>query len=236
MRIVILADIHGNQVALEAALQDIAQQADIDQIVVAGDLCLNGPRPCQVLDILQELHCPVIQGNVDTDVVALAPKGPRKRAIVEWTREQIGPEGMQYLANLPREYLVSNPEGKDLLVVHANPLDQEQAIFPTAPESMLAHLLSGLPTTVGVLAFGHLHVTYTRHWQHLFLVDVGSCGLPRDHDQRAAYAILTYQDGVWQAEHHRVPYDIKETVQQLRDCGMPYAERRIKVLTAASYT
>lgn len=236
MRIAIIADIHGNLVALNAVLHDLSQQSTVNAIVIAGDLCLNGPCPRQVLDTVQGLQCPVIQGNVDVDVVTVAPKGAKKRSIIEWTRQQIGSAGIDYLASLPKEHLITNPDGTDLLVVHANPLDLQQAIFPTTPESMLEHLLGELPSTIGALAFGHLHITYTRRWRHLFLVDVGSCGLSRDQDQRAAYAILSWQDNAWQAEHRRIAYDIEAVVQQLRTCGMPHFEKRIKVLTEASYT
>lgn len=236
MRVAILSDIHGNLIALNSVLQDLSQQPPVDAIVIAGDLCLNGPCPRQVLDTIQGLQCPVIQGNVDVDVVTIAPKSTKKRNIIEWTRQQIGQAGIDYLASLPRQHLVANPEGSDLLVVHANPLDQQQAIFPDAPDSMLEHLLGQLPPTIGAIAFGHLHITYTRHWRHRLLVDVGSCGLPRDQNQHASYAILAWQDNTWQAEHRRVAYDLETVVQQLRTCGMPHAEKRIKVLTEASYT
>ncbi|BCL81347.1 metallophosphoesterase [Ktedonobacteria bacterium brp13] len=236
MRIAIIADIHGNQIALDAVLQDLAQQPAIQQIVIGGDLCLNGPCPKEVLATVQSLHCPVIQGNVDSDVVNLtAKKGPKKQSIIEWTREQIGEAGINYLANLPFSHLVSNPGGTDLLVVHANPLNQTEAIFPTAPDSQLEHFLNDLPPTIGALAFGHYHVAYMLRWQRLLLVDVGSCGLPRDEDIRASYAILTWQDNVWQAEHRRVAYDQKAVVKQLKQSGIPTADKRIKVLTEAKY-
>jgi putative phosphoesterase len=236
MRIAILSDIHGNQVALNAVLQDLAKQPTIDQLVIAGDLCLNGPQPKEVLDTIRGLGCPVIQGNVDTDVVTKASKkGPKKQITVGWTREQIGSDGINYLASLPQSYLVNNPNGTDLLVVHANPLNQEDAIVPALPDSRLDYLLSGLPSTIGALAFGHYHVAYQRRWNHLLLVDVGSCGLPRDGDLRASYAILTWQDNTWHAEHRRVNYDVKAVVQLLNNCGIPNVEKRIKILTEARY-
>lgn len=235
MRIAIIADIHGNQLALEAVLADLAQQPPVDQIVIAGDLCLNGPRPRQVLDMIQGLRCPVIQGNVDVDVVRQGGKSERKRSIVAWTREQIGAEGIAYLATLPFSYRVVNPDGGDLLVVHANPLNLDDAIMPTATDDELERLLGGLDTSVGVLAFGHLHIAYMRRWRHLLLVDVGSCGLPRDGDTRASYAIVSSQEQEWSAEHRRVAYNLKEVVKQLRNSGMPGVEKRIKILTEAKY-
>lgn len=236
MRVAIISDIHGNQIAFDAVLQDLAQQPPVDELVIAGDLCLNGPCPKQVLEMIQELDCPVVQGNVDIEVVNEAPeKGVKKRTTVAWTREQIGQEGIDYLASLPVSHLVTNPTGTDLLVVHANPLNQEDAIFPNAPDDTLEHLLGGLEPNIGALAYGHLHIAYTRRWRNLLLADVGSCGVPRDEDIRASYAILSSQESVWEAEIRRVPYDVKAVVKQIKTCGMPNEEKRIKILLEAKY-
>lgn len=236
MRIAILSDIHGNQLSLEAVLRDLEDQERCDQLIVAGDLCLNGPRPREVLQMVQDLHCPVIQGNTDLEMVTQAPeKGEKKRSVVSWTREQIGQSGIEYLAGLPFSYRVSNPVERDLLIVHANPLNLEDAIFPNADDEALESLLSGLDERVGALAFGHLHIAYTRHWRGLLLADVGSCGVPRDEDLRAAYGILTWQAGQWEAEIRRVPYDVQAVAKQIKTCGMPNAEKRSKVLLEARY-
>ena len=234
MRIAIISDIHGNQVALDAVLEDLSHQPQVDQLIIAGDLCLNGPRPREVLETIQGLHCPVIQGNVDVEVVTSAPdKGEKKRNTAAWTREQIGQAGINYLATLPFSHRVANPDGSDLLVVHANPLNLEDAIFPNAPDSMLEHLLGALDPTIGALAFGHLHIAYTRRWRHLLLADVASCGLPRDEDLRAAYGILSWQSGNWEAELRRVPYDVKAVVKQIKTNGMPNPDKRVKILLEA---
>ena len=236
MRVAILSDIHGNQLALDAVLEDIARQPAIDQIVVAGDICLNGPRPREALEMVQRLQCPVLQGNVDFEVVTQAPeKGSKKRSVVAWTREQIGQAGIDYLASLPFSHTVHSPECGNLLVVHANPLNLEEHIAPDLSDSDLEQLLGGLDSTVSALAFGHLHIAYTRYWRHFLLVDVGSCGMPRDKDLRASYGILSTTDTGWQAEIRRVEYDVQAVVQQIKTCGMPAAEKRIKVLTEASY-
>ncbi len=237
MRIAIISDIHGNQVALEAVLEDFHHQPPVDQLVIAGDLCLNGPCPREVLEIVQELNCVVLQGNVDYEVVTQAPdKGAKKRNTAAWTREQIGQEGIDYLASLLFSHRFKNSHGTDLLVVHANPLNLEDAIFPNAPDSTLEHLLGGLEDKgIGAVAFGHLHIAYTRKWRNLFLVDVGSCGLPRDEDLRASYAILSWQVRSWVAEIRRVAYDVQAVVKQIKTSGIPNAEKRVKTLVEARY-
>ncbi|MDQ6662647.1 MAG: metallophosphatase family protein [Chloroflexota bacterium] len=236
MRVAVISDIHGNSIALEAVLQDLAHQPAVDHLVIAGDLCLNGPCPRQVLEIVQGLNCPVVQGNIDTEVVHGAPdKGAKKRATIAWTKEQIGQSGIEYLASLPHSYTVANPDGGDLLVFHANPLNQEEAIFPDAPDAVLEHLLGNVELNVEAVAFGHLHIAYIRHWRRLLLVDVGSCGLPRDEDSRASYGILSWKDGGWEGEIRRVVYDVEAVVRQIKSCGMPNVEKRVKVLLEAKY-
>lgn len=236
MRIAIISDIHGNQAALEAVLQDLERQPAVDHLVVAGDLCLNGPCPQEVLETVRGLHCPVLQGNVDFEVVTMAPdKGEKKRNTAAWTREQIGQEGIDYLASLPHSHRIANSHGNDLLIVHANPLNLEDAIFPNASDSELERLMGGLDNGIGAMAFGHLHIAYTRRWRHLFLVDVGSCGLPRDEDLRASYAILSWQANSWMAEIRRVAYDVQAVVKQIKTSGIPNVEKRVKTLLEAKY-
>src|SRR5947207_15584525 len=102
MRVAVISDIHGNQVALEAVLEDLSLQSGIDHLVIAGDPCLNGPCPRQVLETVQKLGCPDIQGNVDAEVVDRArEKGAKKRSTVGWTREEIGQASLDYQPALP---------------------------------------------------------------------------------------------------------------------------------------
>ncbi len=54
MRVAILSDLHGNAVALEACLADLAELGGADRIVAAGDLCMDGPRPKRVLRRLRD--------------------------------------------------------------------------------------------------------------------------------------------------------------------------------------
>lgn len=236
MRIAVIADIHGNQLALEAVLRDLKDQPRYDLLVIAGDLCLNGPRPREVLQIIRNLNCPVIQGNVDLEMVTgNLEKSAKKRADISWACEQVGQDGLDYLAQLPFSQRVVNPQGQDLLIVHANPRTQDDALLPNADDATLEHLLGGLDKQIGALAFGHLHIAYTRRWRGLLLADVASCGAPRDEDLRAAYGILTWRDSRWEAEIRRVPYDVQAIVKQIKTSGMPRPEKRIKVLLEARY-
>src|SRR5467141_2763576 len=98
MRVSAIYDIHANLPALEAVLQDI-RQADVDQVVVGGDV-LPGPMPRETLTCLLDLDIPVqfIQGNGDRVVRAQmagteSSEVPEQyREVVRWTAQQLHPE------------------------------------------------------------------------------------------------------------------------------------------------
>ena len=54
MRVALVSDVHGNIRGLDACLADLAQQGGADLLVGAGDYCLDGPRPREVLERLAE--------------------------------------------------------------------------------------------------------------------------------------------------------------------------------------
>ena len=85
MRLAILSDIHGNLLALEAVLADLAAQGGADAVVVAGDLCLDGPRPREVLERLQALgfRLPVVRLDVQMHA-AIVIYGLDKHLDVGW--------------------------------------------------------------------------------------------------------------------------------------------------------
>src|SRR3954468_20883448 len=64
MRIALISDVHGSELALNAVLADIARTG-VDQIVCLGDTATLGPRPREVLERLAELRCICILGNHD---------------------------------------------------------------------------------------------------------------------------------------------------------------------------
>src|SRR3954468_5584474 len=103
MRLAILSDIHGNILALEAVLADLEARGGADVIAIAGDLCLDGPRPREVVERVRALGSPVVQGNTDYSL-ALSPEetaASDTADLHQWTREQIGAEGLEYLRTLP---------------------------------------------------------------------------------------------------------------------------------------
>jgi predicted phosphodiesterase len=103
MRIAILADIHGNVLALEAVLADLKHRK-VDQFVNLGD-CVSGPLwPRETAELLRQLNWPTVRGNHD-------------RWVTDWSPENHYPSdafAFQALDSSQRAWLQALPPTRDL--------------------------------------------------------------------------------------------------------------------------
>jgi predicted phosphodiesterase len=235
MKIAILSDIHGYSLACERVLADIAQEPNIDQIVIAGDLCEGGPDPRGVLERIWQMDAVVLQGNTDRDI----GHHDRSSASARFIMDQLGDDGLAYLRDLRFSWRVTPPRAgdkrDDLLVVHANPFDQDRHIPPDAGPHELRELIDD--TSAAVIAFGHLHIAYVRRLDRLTLMDVSAVGNPKDRDLRSKWGLAEWSDEAneWSVGLRYVDYPLDETEAQIRESGMPNPEKVIDKLRRASY-
>ena len=89
MHMALIADIHGNLLAFETLLHELAQES-IDQIMCLGVVAALGPQPHEVIDRLRQLDCPVVLWN--TDAWLLLPPGAKHRILRSWVPSHPGVE------------------------------------------------------------------------------------------------------------------------------------------------
>lgn len=235
MNVAVLSDVHGFSIALDRVLKDIANEPDIDLIVVAGDLAEGGPDPVGSLNRLRESGAVLIQGNTDRNLASSA-RDSRK---FWYSAEALGRDNLEFLGSLPFDHRVTPPGGTspddDLLVVHANPHDLLRAMAPHTSIAEVADLIGD--TRAAVIAFGHIHIAYIRHLDRTTLIDVSAVGNPKDGDLRCKWGLIKWsaEHHIWNVEHRYIPYPLEETIQQIRDSGYPKAEVAIEQLVHASY-
>src|SRR5688572_3738664 len=126
MKIAIISDIHGNCVALDAALNDI-NGLDVDQIVCLGDAVQGGPQPAEVVARLQELACPVVMGNADdwllTGIESGAENIPEERrirldAVRNWQLTQLTADDLAFIRTFKPTIQIQLDEERMLLCYH----------------------------------------------------------------------------------------------------------------------
>jgi predicted phosphodiesterase len=238
MRVAVMSDIHGFSIALETVLSDIDATGPYDEIVVAGDLCAVGPDPDGVLEMLRGRTFTILQGNTDYDVVDTARFGPFEEEL-SYVQRKIGPEGIEYLAMLPFSHRVTPPDGSapddDLLVVHANPHNLLDKLDPNDSDRALREIIG--EARFRALAFGHIHICYTRELDGRLLIDVSAVGNSKDRDLRCKYGVLTWnaETRAWTAEIRKLDYPLAETEAQILASDLPNPKKTLKKLIEASY-
>jgi predicted phosphodiesterase len=72
MRVAVLADVHGNRLALDAILINLERRGGAEHIVNFGD-CVSGPLwPGETMERLAALNALTTRGNHDRQVATLA--------------------------------------------------------------------------------------------------------------------------------------------------------------------
>ncbi|GAB4531291.1 MAG: metallophosphoesterase family protein [Anaerolineae bacterium] len=234
MTVAVLADIHGNIVALEAVLQDLEQQGGVDHIVVAGDLFTFGPAPNQVLTRLRRVsNIHFLLGNTDRYLLegtypsASTNDDWQDKLLVSfhWTAERLEDEGLHFLRTLPAFQIIPDA-GWQLLAVHGSPRSDEEGLTSKTQPHEFEDM--SIPRYINVLACGHTHIPMNRTVGTLRVVNAGSVGLPFDGDPRACYAIISGStasgDSPVQVQLRRIVYDVEKVVEQFYACNHPAAD------------
>ncbi len=228
----VLADIHGNSLALQAVLADLKTQGEVDILLVLGDLAVFGPDPLGVADLLQQQTGALyVRGNTDRYLAEERyPAGDEATswkaqvlASFPWTARQLGREGVQFLGNLPTQQLLRVGPHHTLLAVHGSPRNDEENIHPHTPDDALAVMLGYTP--YNLLLCGHTHIPLDRTIAQRRVVNVGSVGLPFNGDPRASYALIKLQPwGSYEVRLRQVAYNIEAVIDQLKAVNHPTAD------------
>jgi predicted phosphodiesterase len=219
MRLAILADIHGNVLALEAVRRDLARRY-VDRVVNLGD-CVSGPLwPRETADLLMETGWPTVRGNHDRWVLDTSSKDHGSSDAFAY--RELDAKQRAWLGDLPASLNL----GDGILAIHGRPdndnayllEDIEAGRLVPAPQHRVAARLAGI--THHVVLCAHSHIPGAA-WlaKNRPVINPGSVGCPAYEDPTppahvsesgtpyARYAVLELADGRVGFEHIAVSYD-----------------------------
>ena len=237
MRIALISDQHGNDVAFQAALEDV-ERIGVDEAVCLGDVVQGGTQPAQTLDRLAALGCETVLGNADAFLLEVPTDSQeevteRQLEVRDWTLSQLSPAHLEQIrAFTPvvrRQF-----DGVALLFFHASPASYEDVLLPElggdALEPFLGH-------DAALMAGGHTHLQWTRRIEAGIYVNPGSVGLSYDRHPDppilralAEWALVTVTDGVVAVEFRQVPYSVEDARAAAERSGRPYADELVTQL------
>lgn len=230
MRYAILADIHGNLVAFQAVLQDIAERGGADELWCLGDIVGYGPDPSECIALLRQLPRLCVAGNHDWAAIGkvdISDFNPDAAQACRWTSRQLSPEDVRYLENLPLSIIRD-----DFTIVHGSPREPIWE-YVLSTQSAAANF-SYFQTRYCLIGHSHAPLVFEhvgeacllkelpaalKLGENRLIINPGGVGQPRDGDPRAAYAIYDERDKT--IYHYRVPYDIEATQERMMRLGLP---------------
>ena len=240
-RIAILADIHGNSIALDAVLADIESRGGADAFWLLGDYAAIGHDPIGVLeriDGLGNLSC--IRGNTDRYLTGGSRPWPQQADVDEnpklfplylhiarsfaWSTGAVAVTGwLDWLQTLPLEYRALLPDGTRVLAVHASPGEDDGfGLHPELSDEEIKKLT--FDAGCDLLLVGHTHVPFDRSLGALRVVNPGSVSNPLTPDLRAAYALLEVNQVSYKLSFQRVDYDRQAVIELSQKVNHPAAE------------
>jgi predicted phosphodiesterase len=239
VRIAFISDIHGNLVALEATLADIAKRG-VDEIIFLGDLATLGPQPIEVIERVEGLACQMVMGNhdaflIDQDDITLYTDDEAVIRMVAWCKEKMSSAELDYLRTF--KPLLEMDFGDDVSMVcfHGSPRSNTEIILATTPDDELREALAGYRATI--MMGGHTHIQMQRRFFDTLVVNAGSVGAPFWEMPPvgrlrimpwAEYAIIEVEKGVIDVQLLRVPVDLDAVHAAILASDMDHPEQWLK--------
>jgi predicted phosphodiesterase len=233
MKLAVISDIHGNLLALEAVLADIADQG-VDQTVNLGDI-LSGPlQPAETADLLMARGFITIRGNHERQVLDLLDQGQHLDPLGTdgYTAGQLTSAHVAWIRSLPARLELA---GGGVLLCHGTPGSDlvywmettvpgfadghPTGIRPATAEEVFQRFGPVSPESHSLVLCGHTHVPRVVQCGNALVVNPGSVGLqayddahPHPHvvengSPHARYALLERTSEGWKAGLRAVPYD-----------------------------
>ena len=225
MRIGVVADVHGNELALEAVLAD-GTRAGVERWICLGDVIGYGPDSRACVHRLHALGTRCVMGNHEARLLGLSTLPFRSEAelALEHARRDLDPEAWAVI----RTYEPAIEWSDRALFCHGSPRDRDEYLFgPLQIEEALAStprpwVFCGHTHHQGVVGNGAdprdgAPIILTA--SDRMLVNPGSVGQPRDGDPRAAYALVDFERR--QLWLRRVSYPVEEQMARVRAAGLP---------------
>lgn len=219
MKIGIISDIHANETALTAVLDDMQT---VDTLISLGDVVGYGPRPRETTTTIRERTSVSLCGNHEhylTDPTRCRGHPGAHKGITH-ALDELSDEQQEWLTTRP----LTDTINTTLKIVHGHPNPDRP--YKYIRENNMQNVIPYMENMdCNILAAGHSHIQFkqevTNDKGELIgtVVNPGSVGQPRDKNPKAGYAIIETDPA--DVTLHRVEYDYETTIDRIRETGLP---------------
>jgi putative phosphoesterase len=226
MKIIVLSDIHGNDIALKEVLNNINIDLQLDWIFVLGDVAGYYYNVSEVIKILQQFNnVEIIQGNHERMLLE-AKKNPRSRDLIykkygsgiNYALETLNEKEIEYLCNNPTKKKL-NIDNLEFELCHGSPWDEDLYVYKNSDQEILQKCASSKSDFV---LMGHTHYQFMTKINTTTIVNPGSVGQSRMKGGIANWAIINTNNKT--VELKSTKYKVDDLILEVkkRDPQNPY--------------
>jgi len=224
MKIAVLSDIHGNQHALKAVLNEL-DQLSIYRLFLLGDFVGYYYGVAEVLTYLEKYENYAVRGNHEdlfskalSDKVFFENLDDKYGKGHRMASEVLDKQQFLFLSELPSTLEVKL-NGLSMLLCHGAPWGTDVYIYPDATESLLNRFSD---FKYDYVFFGHTHYCSAFRIGQMQVINPGSVGQSREKGGLAYWGVLDLSDNTY--EQRSTAYDISFLEQEvkLRDPDKKY--------------
>jgi predicted phosphodiesterase len=231
VRLALVSDQHGNDVAFRAVVEDLGRLG-VDEVVCLCDTTQGGTQPAETLDRLAALGCETVLGNADDLLLEVPSDSPepiteRLLEVREWTLSQLSSSHLEQIRSFAPA-IRREIDGVAMAFFHGSPRSYDDVLLP---ESDAAAVEPFEEHDAALVAGGHTHLQWTRRIGDALYVNPGSVGISYDRHRDppvlrtlAEWALVTIEDGAVAVEFRQVPYSADDVRTAAARSGRPFAD------------
>ncbi len=227
MTIAVLSDIHGNHVALEACIKEMARR-EVSEIIFLGDYLGEMAYPRKTMDLLYSLqekyHCNFIRGNKEDYWI----DHNKDRNTYSWKRvssstgclqyvyDQLTPEDIHFFETKEISLELYIEEFPAITACHGSPNRNNEALsFGSKKSDEYMEQAASQ-----IILCGHTHIQGVQQQRGKFLFNPGSVGLGYLDGSKAQMLLLSSNNWGWDYEFVNLNYDVERVFAEMQESGL----------------
>lgn len=235
MKVAVLSDIHANQTALCACMEELKKRkkrgCPVDVVILLGDYVTDCPYPQRTMELLYELSllypCHWIRGNREEYLLTYQNQMEENDIEEKWeessstgsllyTYNNLSKKDLDFFRSLPISDVITLEGCKPLCVFHGSPKDAKELL--KQGNGRAEYYLK--ERAESYLLGGHTHDQCEIRCDGKVFWNPGALGIPFGVKGKTIFSILTSKTDGWDCEWVTIPYSIEAEIKQFEESGL----------------
>lgn len=226
MDIAVLADIHGNYIALRKCI-DYALSRNISTFIFLGDYVGELAYPEKTMQIIYEMSakykCYFIKGNKEDYWIDYQNRGEvgwkdndSTTGSLLYTYEHLSDRDIDFFRELPISQSIIIANMPQITICHGSPYKVNQKLLPNSNTTF--EIMDAIDTSIILCA--HTHIQNKIENKGKIVLNAGAVGVPLHSNGKSQFMILHEEDKQWKEEFVSLEYDVENVIKELQISGL----------------